>query len=133
MKIVMMILICLAALPAQASETVITEVMDSYKAQGAGDFSAERGKSMWTETHTQKTSGKAVSCATCHSANLSQTGSHIRTGKLIEPMAASAAGADRFKDQAKIEKWFLRNCKWTLGRECTIQEKGDFLAHFLSE
>lgn len=133
MKKIMMILICLASLPAQASEAVITEVMDSYSSQGSGDFSAERGKSMWIETHTQKTSGKSVSCATCHSANLRQTGSHVRTGKLIQPMAASAAGADRFKDSAKIEKWFLRNCKWTLGRECTIQEKGDFLAYFLSE
>ncbi|MEA3244387.1 MAG: DUF1924 domain-containing protein, partial [Pseudomonadota bacterium] len=32
-------------------------------------------------------------------------------------------------DGKKIEKWFKRNCKWTLGRECTAQEKADFLAY----
>jgi len=133
MKIVITILVCLAALPAQASENILNERMDAYRAQGGADFDADRGKRMWAETHTQSASGKSVSCTSCHSANLKQTGSHIRTGKLIEPMAASTAGADRFKDPAKIEKWFLRNCKWTLGRECTAQEKGDFLAWFLSQ
>ena len=27
-----------------------------------------------------------------------------------------------------IRKWLKRNCKWTLDRECTPQEKGDFLS-----
>ncbi|MFK5970948.1 MAG: DUF1924 domain-containing protein [Candidatus Marithrix sp.] len=27
----------------------------------------------------------------------------------------------------QIRKWFKRNCKWTLGRECNAQEKGDIL------
>jgi len=36
-------------------------------------------------------------------------------------------------DAAKTEKWFLRNCKWTMGRTCTAQEKGDFLAYFQSQ
>ena len=48
------------------------------------------------------------------------------TGKAIEPLAPSA-NPKRLTDPEHIEKWFLRNCKWTLGRECTPQEKGDFL------
>lgn len=132
MKIVT-ILLCMAALPAYASEMVIAEVQKTYSSDGVNTFSAARGKSMWTQTHTQQKSGKPVSCTTCHSSNLKQSGSHIRTGKLIEPMANSVAGADRLNDPKKIKKWFLRNCKWTLGHECTAQEKGDFLAYFLSE
>lgn len=130
MKRAMLILTLLAALPAQASETVVSEMLGRYHSAGAGEFSAERGKQMWTQPYTDKASGKPISCASCHSENLAQAGSHIRTGKHIEPMAASSG--ERFNDPAKIEKWFLRNCKGTIGRECTAQEKGDFLTYFQS-
>ncbi|MDT8376103.1 MAG: DUF1924 domain-containing protein [Mariprofundaceae bacterium] len=132
MKTVTIILLCMAALPVSASEAVIAQMQSSYRAEGTTGFSAERGESLWRQTQTQQTSGKPVSCTTCHSGNLRDAGSHIRTGKRIEPMAFSMAGADRLNDPEKIEKWFLRNCKWTLGRECTAQEKGDFLSYFLS-
>ncbi len=131
MKAVIIILLSLAALPAQASEAV-TQMLDSYRAAGASDFSAERGQNMWTQTFTQQKSGKQVNCASCHTDNLQQSGAHIRTGKIIEPMAASTNTA-RFTETKKIKKWFLRNCKWTLGRECTAQEKGDFLTYFQSK
>ena len=49
------------------------------------------------------------------------------TGKTIAPMAVSA-NPERFTDEAKIEKWFRRNCKEVVGRECTAAEKADFLA-----
>jgi hypothetical protein len=42
---------------------------------------------------------------------------------------APSAQSDRFSDPEKVEKWFKRNCTWTWGRECTAQEKGDFLAY----
>jgi len=132
MKTVMSILFCMAALPVHASEAVIEQMQAIYRADGAGEFSAVCGKSMWTQTHTQQQSGKPVSCSICHTDNLKQAGFHIRTGKRIEPMAASV-NTERFNDPGKIRKWFLRNCKWTLGRECTAQEKGDILAYFLSE
>ncbi len=132
MKIFTVVLLCIAALPAQASETAITQVQDSYRTEEGSAFAATRGKSMWTQSFIQKKSGKQVSCATCHTADLKRAGSHIRTGKTIGPMATTA-NEERFNDPAKIEKWFLRNCKWTLGRECTAQEKGDFLSYFQSE
>jgi hypothetical protein len=40
---------------------------------------------------------------------------------------------DRYTDAAKVAKWFRRNCKSVLGRECTAQEKGDFLAFMISQ
>jgi len=51
---------------------------------------------------------------------------------VIDPMALSV-NPERYTDPDKIEKWFLRNCKWTLGRECTAQEKGDVLTYLGSQ
>ena len=51
---------------------------------------------------------------------------HPQTGKPIKPLAPSA-NPQRLTDLREINKWLLRNCKWTLGRECSAQEKGDFL------
>ncbi|HEX5636129.1 MAG TPA: DUF1924 domain-containing protein, partial [Gammaproteobacteria bacterium] len=73
-----------------------------------------------------------INCASCHKQDLRQTGSHIRTRKPIEPMAPSA-NPQRLTDIKQIEKWFLRNCKGTWGRECTAQEKGDFLVYIQSQ
>ncbi|PIP03332.1 MAG: hypothetical protein COW18_08385 [Zetaproteobacteria bacterium CG12_big_fil_rev_8_21_14_0_65_54_13] len=116
---------------ATASEAVVQERLDQYRSQGAGDFDAARGESMWKQEHMQEKLGKSVNCASCHSLNLQSAGSHMRTGKRIEPMAPSV-NPDRLGDTAKIEKWFMRNCKWTWGRECTAQEKGDLLTYIQS-
>ena len=134
MKKLIFILLCMTmpVLPAQASESAIEQLQDGYRVAGATEFSAARGKSMWSRSFMQEKLGKQVKCASCHTTNLSQAGSHLRTGKIIEPMAVSA-NALRFNDPEKIEKWFLRNCKWTLGRECSVQEKGDFLSYFQGE
>ena len=50
----------------------------------------------------------------------------VRTGKPIKALAPSVQ-PQRLTDIGKIRKWFKRNCKWTLGRVCTPQEKGDIL------
>jgi len=132
MKYLSIIILCMCSWSAQASENLITAMQDSYRSEGASTFSAARGEMMWTKTFTQKKTGQQVNCASCHSTKLTNSGSHIKTGKVIAPMAVSA-NPDRFNDLAKIEKWFLRNCKWTMNRTCTAQEKGDFLAYFQSQ
>lgn len=120
------ILLGIAPITAMAATGVVNELLAGYQSQGADSFSAERGKAMWNEPHA--TPKGNVSCASCHGTDLTRSGKHLRTGKLIEPMAPSV-NAERLSDPAKIEKWFLRNCKATLGRECTAQEKGDFLSY----
>jgi len=124
-------LIMLAIMPvtAIAASGVVGELLAGYQAEGAGNFSAERGKAMWNENHASAEGN--VSCASCHGADLTKSGEHMKTGKRIEPMAPSV-NAERLTDAAKIEKWFLRNCKGTLGRECSAQEKGDFLTYIQS-
>ncbi|MBV5273127.1 MAG: DUF1924 domain-containing protein, partial [Lamprocystis purpurea] len=75
--------------------------------------------------------GEQRSCVTCHGTDLTKPGKHATTGKPIEPLAVSA-NSERLTDPAKVEKWFGRNCRWTLGRDCTPQEKGDFVRYIQS-
>jgi len=120
-------LVAIAAVPAVAADAV-DERLAAYQAEGAGPFDAERGKTMWTQSFTHAKADKPRSCAACHTDNLKAAGKHARTGKAIEPLAPSA-NPQRLTDAKEIEKWFGRNCKWTIGRECTAQEKGDFLSY----
>ncbi|MES9884719.1 MAG: DUF1924 domain-containing protein [Sedimenticola sp.] len=117
--------VCCGPLVAQAD--AVTQLESGYLAAGATVFSAARGEALWNKNFTDKKSGKTRNCGTCHGESLSQEGKHVRTKKLIKPMAPSV-NPQRLTKVKKIEKWFKRNCKWTIGRECTIQEKGDVLA-----
>jgi hypothetical protein len=58
-------------------------------------------------------------------------GRHAATGKDIAPLAP-AANPMRFADAQKTEKWFRRNCKDVLGRECSAAEKADVLAWLMT-
>ena len=108
----------LVSISAQAD--VISDRLAQYRAEGAGDFVANQGRGIWFADHQGR------SCTQCHGEILTVTGKHIKTGKLIEPMAPSI-NSERLTNAKTIEKWLLRNCKWTLGRECTPQEKGNIL------
>jgi len=101
----------------------------TYQGQGAGPFSAAAGGQAWTAKH--QTEGESRSCTTCHGTDLTKPGKHATTGKVIEPLAVST-NPERLTDRAKVEKWLGRNCRWTLGRDCTPQEKGDFLKYIQS-
>lgn len=92
-------------------------------------FSASLGEKFHT---TRFGAGKpdTPACTSCHAENPRQKG-QTRTGKVIEPMAASASPS-RYTDPAKVEKWFQRNCNEVLGRACTPREKGDWLTYMLS-
>jgi hypothetical protein len=99
-------------------------------ARAAGDSAA--GKRDWTAEHTPPDADQPRSCATCHTANLAQTGRHFKTGMPIDPMAVSV-NSERLTDSTRLEKWFGRSCRWTLGRDCTEQEKENYLAYIKSE
>jgi mono/diheme cytochrome c family protein len=93
------------------------------------EFTVANGEKLWNQTQT--VSGQARSCASCHTSDPRQAGKHVRTGKPIKPMAPSV-NYDRFVDPKKVSKGFKRNCKWTLGRECNDQEKGDLTRYLKS-
>lgn len=109
-----------ATLLSSASHADASAQLQALQAAGAGPFSAAAGKALWLQDNNGR------SCATCHGSDPAQPGKHQKTGKPIEPMALHA-NPERFTDAAKTEKWFLRNCRWTLGRECSAQEKGDVI------
>jgi len=90
------------------------------------------GKAGWTKEYPQSDGSAARSCATCHGRDLTQPGRQANTGKVIEPLAPSV-NPKRLTDPAKIEKWLRRNCRWTLGRECTATEKADFIAYIKTQ
>ena len=102
-----------------ASETTKT-MLQELKADAAEPFSASAGLATWNSVANGR------SCTSCHTDSVHVAGRHERTGKIIEPMAPSV-NPQRLTSRKKIDKWFFRNCKWTFGRECTAQEKGDIL------
>ncbi len=100
------------------------DIIKGFSTEAKLPLSAERGKALFG---ANAGGGKpdTPSCTTCHGASALTTGM-TRAGKVIEPMAVSK-NPERFTDHKKVSKWFRRNCRSVLGRECTPQEKGDFL------
>lgn len=124
------IFVALAASPVAQAAADFEHLARAYGLQtgnGPKSFSAERGKAFWNAEHISD-SGDKMNCASCHGADLRQPGKHHKSGKRIEPMAPSA-NAERYTDLEKVEKWFMRNCKQVLRRECSAQEKGDVLRY----
>ena len=111
---------------------VVDELLSQYQAEGAGKADAAHGKQQWTQIYSNNKEGESRSCVSCHTKDLHVKGKHANTGKPIDPLAPSV-NPERLTDIAKVEKWFKRNCKWTMDRECTVQEKSDFLSFIRQE
>ena len=123
-------------LAASAAQAAPSDLLQNYAAQAKQEnaqfqtFSATRGEQLYHAKRAHS-SGKTLSCASCHTDNPKAVGHHEKTGKEILAIAP-AANRERFTDSAKVEKWFKRNCQDVLERACTAQEKGDFLTWLLS-
>ena len=115
-----------------ATASVVDDAISQYQQQGASVPQVNNGKQLWTKTYTTDEKPQQRSCTSCHTENLRTAGKHIKTGKAIKPLAPSV-NSERLTEIRKIEKWFKRNCKWTLGRECSVQEKADFLSYIRSQ
>lgn len=111
---------------AQAADTSPQAQLEKWSvtAGRAGDVS--QGALVFNQKH-----GDVWSCASCHNSPPSSTGKHASTSKPIRPLAP-AFNAEAFTDTAKIDKWFKRNCRDVMKRECTPAEKVDVLAYLLS-
>ena len=100
--------------------------MEFYRQQGITKTDPQQGQKLWSWSVNKR------SCTSCHGDNPGNVGKHVKTGKTILPMALSV-NPDRFQSSKNIEKWFFRNCKWTFGRECSLQEKADILTWLSSQ
>lgn len=127
-NLIMLLLISLPAGFVQADSKTVNDLLQAYTTQGEIHADAEQGKQMWQKIFKGDNEFPERSCASCHTQNLTSPGKHVKTNKDIKPMAPSI-NPDRLSDSKKIEKWFKRNCKWTLARECTAQEKANFLLY----
>jgi mono/diheme cytochrome c family protein len=92
-------------------------------------LSVDDGKAFFNRELTIK--GKQVACASCHTTNPANDGKHMVTGKPIRPLAP-AANDKRFTSVDKVEKNFTKHCNDIIGRDCTAQEKGNFITYLLS-
>ena len=101
--------------------------LEKQYAEGAKQVSsALRGEKFFMSKH-----GKEWSCASCHGLPPTKEGKHATTDKSISPLAP-AFNSKRFTDEAKVNKWFKRNCNDVLGRECASLEKADVMAYLNS-
>jgi hypothetical protein len=114
------------AAAAQASDTTPGEQLSRWSAQAGAPGSASKGQAFFNQRH-----GGEWSCASCHGTPPIRQGEHASTAKPIAPLAP-AFNAKAFTDAAKADKWFRRNCKDVLSRECSAAEKADVLAYLLS-
>jgi len=120
------LLLSLASSVVNAS-SVTDELIKTYSQSASQAFSSQRGKALWHKAGLNK-QGLQRGCTTCHGENLKAKGKHYRSGKTIQAMAPSV-NSTRFNKLKKVKKWLKRNCKWTFGKECTAQQKGDLLTY----
>ncbi|MDH5426105.1 MAG: DUF1924 domain-containing protein [Gammaproteobacteria bacterium] len=119
-------LLAISATPALAATNAADQLISSYPADTpAAD--AGKGQALWNQKFPGKAPFGERSCQMCHNSNLKQPGEHIRTRKLIKPLAPSV-NPQSLSDIKKISKWLKRNCKWTIGRECSAEEKTHLLS-----
>lgn len=114
-----------AAIASVNAQTVIPELLQKYQEEGASNCNAENGDALWQKEFKSK-DGSMRSCVTCHGTDMKVAGKHAKSMKIIEAMSPSV-NKKRYTKVKKVKKWFKRNCKWTLGRECSAQEKCDYL------
>lgn len=124
-----------ASFTAQADMASAQKLADKYAAiaknidPASKGLSADAGKAFYNRELTIK--GKQVACASCHTANPADAGKHMVTGKPIKPLAPSA-NPKRFANVDKVEKNFEKHCLDIIGRDCTAQEKGNYIAYLLT-
>lgn len=126
MKVPVLVSLLLASAMSWAGDTTAVQQQERWSAEAGAPAGAERGRSFFVNRH-----GGEWSCSSCHGTPPTAEGKHASTGKRIPPLAP-AFNAKAFTDSAKVDKWFRRNCKDVLSRECSAAEKADVLAYLNS-
>jgi cytochrome c peroxidase len=127
-------LLGLFSLSAQADVNFAQQAANDYglhaqKLNKNSKLTAEAGRAFYTKKVV--VDGKDLSCSACHTDNPGATGKHNETGKPIKPLAPSA-NPDRFSDRGKAEKNFSKHCRDLYGKDCSPQDKGDFVTYLLT-
>lgn len=144
-KINLVLSLCLGLATFNAGADVATaqKLADKYAAAAKAADAAwagptvEEGKAFFSREVIQfkgdtKNPGKAIACASCHTANPADAGKHIVTGKKIAPLSP-AVNAKRFAALDKVEKGFAKHCQEVVGSDCTPAEKASYITYVLTE
>jgi hypothetical protein len=121
------LIVVLVAVTQPAGAGPMDSVLRHYEAVSGAALNPEAGAARWEAARVMP-DGEVRRCSSCHGADPGRPGQHVRTRRSIAPMAPSV-NPERLTDIQELEKWFRRNCRWTLGRLCTEQEKGDFVSY----
>jgi mono/diheme cytochrome c family protein len=130
-----LVVVLAASQTALAADAARNAILAAYAQQAKSEnpafagFSAQRGEALYRAKNT--VNPDAASCAACHTDDPTRTGRHVKTGRVIEPVAVSA-NPKRFTDGEKVEERFVRDCKSILGRACSATEKGDYVTFMAS-
>jgi len=128
-------LLSVTAFSAQADVETAQKLADKYAViakninPASTGLSAEDGKKFFNRELTIK--GQQVACASCHTTNPAIEGKHIVTNKPIRPLAP-AVNEKRFTSVETVEKNFTKHCNDIIGRDCTAQEKGNYIAYLIT-
>ncbi|MEO8417210.1 MAG: DUF1924 domain-containing protein [Methylophilaceae bacterium] len=134
-SMVLSMLLGMSVFTVQADVTTAQKLADKYAAiakhinPASTGLSANDGKDFFNREIIIK--GKPVACASCHTTSPANVGKHIVTGKPIRPLSP-LVNAKRFTSVDKVEKNFTSHCNDIIGRDCTAQEKGNFIAYLLT-
>lgn len=123
-----LLLVSVSVNTAQADDDTVNKLLQDYATQGVLSTDEKQGEQLWQKIFKGDGEFTERSCTSCHTRDLTATGKHIKTNKIIKPMAPSS-NAERFTDSKNVEKWFKRNCLWTMNRECSAQEKANFIVY----
>lgn len=131
---VLLALICAVSFSAQADMVTAAQAAKDYgsfakRLNPKSTLSADAGRAFYTKKVTAN--GKTFACSDCHKDNPALMGEHYTLGDPIKPLAPSA-NPSRFSDLNKSEKNFTKHCKDLYNRNCTPQEKGDFVTYLLT-
>jgi Domain of unknown function (DUF1924) len=154
LAIVLAIALCPAPLLADTPEQILDRYDEMAKQEDAAfaGFSLEHGHELYLQKRVLPVVG-AINCASCHMADPREEiiahkskvlcrqchvindseHPHPQDAKLrkIPPLAPSA-NPKRLTSFGHVEEFLKPNCEMVIGRECTIQEKGDIIAWLIS-
>ena len=113
-------------------ESLLKEYSQKAKSenQAFSNFSADAGKTLFFQERRHSKKNEMRGCTTCHTKDVRQSGKST-TGQPIDPLSP-AVNSKAFTDVKNIEKWFSRNCPWVLERNCSAEEKGNFITYLFS-
>ena len=130
-RVVAVLFIMVSSIYANGLNAQMQQYMETLKIEAKKQnpnfkgFDYSRGEKIFVTEHIGKR-GKAVSCVTCHTDNLSNKGVNVNTNKVIEPLSP-LTNSVRFTNVKDVKKWLRRNFKDVYNRAGTAQEKGDVI------